>query len=47
MLNEIKKEKPLEITSLALSTCLHLIVFPFGVAVTHKKFKKIHFHKFL
>lgn len=35
-----KKEKPLEITSLALSTSLHLIVLPFGIAAAHKELKK-------
>lgn len=40
MLNEKKKEKPLEITSLALSTNLHLIVLPFGIAAAHKELKK-------
>lgn len=34
-----KKEKPLEITSLALSTSLHLIVLPVGIAVSHKEIK--------
>lgn len=36
-----KKEKPLEITSLAPSTSLHLIVLPFGIAASHKELKKI------
>lgn len=38
MLSEKKKKKPLEITSLALSASLHLIVLPFGIAVAYKEF---------
>lgn len=36
----MEKKKPLEITSLALRTSLHLIVLPFGIAVAHKELKR-------